>query len=71
MYKAMYENEYGRFTCQSDSFVDQDGEYITNFSKKQDAIFVASEWASKFNEKVRVYKWIKSARCWEDLGLDF
>ena len=75
MYKAQYlvENEKGRnwFDCQSAAFVDADGEYITLFKNKDDAIQVACAWHNLYGETVRVIKWNRTKLKWEQIKIKF
>lgn len=75
MYKAQYlvENEKGRnwYACRSDSFVDQDGEYIELFKNKGDAVDVAKAWHNLFGETVRVIKWNRTKRNWQLVNIKF
>lgn len=75
MYKAQYlvENEKGRnwFDCQSAAFVDADGEYITLFKNKDDAVDVAKAWHNLFGETVRVIKWNRTKRNWQLVNIKF
>lgn len=75
MYKAQYlvENEKGRnwFDCQSTAFVDEDGEYITLFKNKDDAVDVAKAWHNLFGETVRVLKWNRTKCKWEQIKIKF
>lgn len=72
IYKAEYQVKNGHnseewFTCQSDSFVDESGEYIHHFDNKEDAIKVAKEWKNDFGEKVRVVKYIERNKSWKEI----
>lgn len=75
MYKAQYfvSNEKGDnwYNCRSDSFVDQDGEYIELFKNKDDAVQVACDWHNLFGEEVRVIKWNRTKRKWEQIKIKF
>lgn len=75
MYKAQYfvSNEKGDnwYTCRSDSFVDQDGEYIELFKNKDDAVQVARSWHNLYGENVRVIKWNRTKRKWEQVKIKF
>ena len=79
MYKAQYlvSNEKGDnwYTCRSDSFVDQDGEYIEAyielFKNKNDAIDIAKALHNLFGETVRVIKWNRTKLKWEQLKIKF
>ena len=74
MYKAQYfvENYNGGFwcACNSDKFVDRDGEYINLFKTLNNAVEVAKEWKASFGGKVRIVKWMKGKRYWKVLGND-
>ena len=75
MYKAQYfvSNEKGGnwYNCRSDSFVDQDGEYIELFKNKDDAVQVARSWHNLYGEEVRVIKWNRTKLKWEQIKIKF
>lgn len=79
MYKAQYfvSNEKGGnwYNCRSDSFVDQDGEYIEVYielyKNKDDAVQVARALHNLYGEEVRVVKWNRTKRKWEQLKIKF
>lgn len=73
MYKPEYEStisfgiEKCWFPCQSEQFVDENGDFIHYFKNKEDATKVAKEWKEEFGEKVRIVKYNHTKKVWKEI----